>query len=209
MLDTASYLRAQVRALFPCDDENLDSIISAVPEAICETKDLIGRVLEWRARGFSKLISWQYATFLYKLGRICAERGVSEDATDRLFLLNKALHGLELHTNVDLRKNFFLSHTNAAVFGRAEYSDYCVFHQGITIGRKGEKRPTIEEYLVMYPGSMVIGNCRVRRNTVLAPGVRLIDTDTPGNCYVFEDGKGRVRFRAIDKIHASQFFDLT
>ena len=206
--DIENYLGAQICALFPGDDEHVATIMPNIGDAIRETQNVVCRLLEWKASGFNKLISWQYATFLYKLSRICTERGVSELATDRLFLLNKALHGLELHTNVLLPKNFFLSHTNAAVFSRADYSDFCVFHQGITVGRKGDKRPTLEEYLVMYPGSMIIGNCHVRKNTVLAPGVRLIDTDTPGDCYVFEEDGARVRFRGIDEIHAARFFDL-
>lgn len=206
--DIAKYLRAQISALFPGDDEEVTTIFPHVDEAIHETKEVVNRLREWKSVGFNKLISWQYATFLYKLAHICAEHGIGEPATDRLFLLNKALHGLELHTNVSLPRYFFLSHTNAAVFARAKYSNYCVFHQGITVGRKGEKRPTIEPYLVMYPGSMIIGNCLVRQNTVLAPGVRLIDTDTPGNCYVFEETSGCVRFRSINEIHATRFFDL-
>ena len=206
--EVANYLGTQIRTLYPGDDEHVATIVPHIDEAIRQTRNIVERLIEWRASGFNKLISWQYATFLYKLSRICAERGISELATDRLFLLNKALHGVELHTNVVLPAMFFLSHTNAAVFARADYSDYCVFHQGITVGRKGDKRPVMEKYLVMYPGSLIIGDCHVRENTVLAPGVRLIDTDTPGNCYVFDENGGRVRFRPNEEIHAARFFDI-
>jgi serine O-acetyltransferase len=203
-----NYVLAQIRVLFPGEDEEVEEISCHVPDALAEVTDLIGRLVEWKERGFDKLVSWQYATFLYKLGNLSLKSGVGVPATDRLFLLNKALHGLDLHPQIELPKTFFLSHTNSAVFAKASYSDYSVFHQNVTVGRKGNKRPTMERYLVMYPASMIIGNCLVRENTVLAPGVRLIDTDTPGNCYVFENEKGSVRFREIDKIHAAQFFDI-
>ena len=206
--DLVGYVLQQLRTMFPGDDEHVEGIVPHIEAAMAETARVVRRLTEWRARGFNKLISWQYATLLYKIGRMCVENGVSVLATDRLFLLNKALHGLDLHPQIELPETFFLSHTNAAVFARATYSDYSVFHHGITVGRKGGKRPTLEKYLVMYPSSMIIGECLVRENTVLAPGVRLIDTDTPGNCYVFEDGKGRVRFRDVDEVHASRFFDL-
>lgn len=203
-----NYVLAQLRMLFPGDDEEVEKISHHVPEALAEVIGLIGRLVEWKERGFDKLVSWQYATFLYKLGNLSLKKGVGVPATDRLFLLNKALHGLDLHPQIELPQTFFLSHTNSAVFAKAEYSDYSVFHQNVTVGRKGSKRPTMERYLVMYPASMIIGDCHVRENTVLAPGVRLIDTDTPGNCYVFENEKGSVRFREIDKIHAAQFFEI-
>lgn len=202
------YILAQINNFFPGDDEKVAEISPYVSMALVEVKNLIGHLVEWKERGFDKLVSWQYATFLYKLGRLCLINRVDVLATDRLFLLNKALHGLDLHPQIELPKTFFLSHTNSAVFARAHYSEYSVFHQNITVGRKGNKRPIMEKYLVMYPASMVIGNCYVRENTVLAPGVRLIDTDTPGNCYVFENEKGSVRFREIDNIHATQFFEI-
>lgn len=204
----AGYMLGQLRALFPGDEDEVESLSPYVPEALAEVKNLVGHIIEWKERGFDKLVSWQYATFLYKLGHLCLRSGVGIAATDRLFLLNKALNGLDLHPQIELPQMFFLSHTNSAVFARAEYSEYSVFHQNITVGRKGTKRPTMERYLVMYPASMIIGNCYVRENTVLAPGVRLVDKDTPGNCYVLEDKKGSVRFREIDHIHATNFFEI-
>jgi len=54
---------------------------------------------------------------------------------------------------------------------------------------------------VMFPGSMVIGNCHIRRNTVIAPGVCLVDTDTPGDCYVLP-GPGR----PVIKPHKKEFW---
>ncbi len=206
--DVTNYLHSQLKSIFPGDDLLVAEVLPYVGAAIIETMGIVDCLVDWRERGFNKLISWQYATFLYKLAHMCVRNGVNDAATDRLFLLNKALNGLDLHPNIELPKNFFLSHTNSAVFARASYSDYCVFHQGITVGRKGDERPVMEEYLVMYPASMIIGNCYVRKNTVLAPGVRLIDTNTPGNCYVFEDGNGRVRFQDVYEIHAARFFDI-
>lgn len=204
----AAYVCTQLKTFFPGDEEEVEKVSLCVPEALVEVKDVVSRLVEWKERGFNKLISWQYATFLYKLAHIGIEKGLPVSATDRLFLLNKSLNGLDLHPQIEFPKIFFLSHTNSAVFARAEYSEYSVFHQGVTVGRKGDARPTMEQYLVMYPSSMIIGNCHVRENTVLAPGVRLIDKDTPGNCYVFDDGSGGVRFKEIDHIHASRFFEI-
>jgi len=206
--ELANYLLSQIRTLFPGDEDLVSEIRGHISAAIDDVRKIVSTLVEWRDRGFSKLISWQYATFLYKLSRRCVAANLDIAATDRIFLLNKTLHGLDLHPQINLPEIFFLSHTNAAVFSRASYSDYSVFHQSVTIGRKGDSRPSMEKFLVMYPGSMIIGNCLVRENTVLAPGVRLIDKDTPGNCYVFDDGRGGVRFREIGHIHASRFFDI-
>jgi serine O-acetyltransferase len=200
------YLLAQLRNLFPGDDQEVATLLPLVEQAHSQTQQTIAKLKEWRQRGFDHLVSWQYATFLYKLGRLGHERGLSTAATDRTFLLNKALNGVELHPQIRMPEFFFLSHTNSAVFARATYGEYAVFHQNITVGRKGDQRPVIESHLVMYPGSMIAGRCHVKSNTVLAPGVRLIDCDTPGNCYVFDSADGGVRFRAIDHVHAQRFF---
>ncbi len=202
----STYLFLQLENMLP--GGNVKEAEAYIDSAVKEVELIIGQLVEWNHNGFDKLVSWQYATFLYKLSRLCIKNNLSKPVTDRLFLLNKTLHGIELYPQVELPKFFFLSYTNSAVFSKANYSDYCVFHQGITIGRNGDKRPTIEKYLVMYPSSMIIGNCHVRENTVLSPGVRLIDKDTPGNCYVFDDGKGGVFFKSIDEIHISRFFNI-
>lgn len=151
-------------------------------------------------------VSWQYSLYLYFASRELYISGGDLEVCAALFQLNKALSGLDLFYEIEMPEYFLICHTVGAVFAKAEYSDYCVFHQGVTVGRKGTCRPKMAECVVMYPGSMIIGNCTVGRNTVLAPGVRLIDTDSPGDCYVFQNAAGGVEFKELNDLHVERFF---
>ncbi len=156
--------------------------------------------------GFNPAISWQYAIFLYKLSNKLYKAGVSSELLSPIFSLNKMLNGIDIFYEIEMPKNFLLGHTLGSVFAKAEYGEFCVFHHGCTVGQKNYTRPSLGEGVVMYPGSMIIGDCKVRSNTVLAPGVRLVDSNTPGDCYVFEDGKGGVKFKELTEFHADKFF---
>lgn len=149
-------------------------------------------------------ISWQHATLLHFLSRALARRRLIKDAT-RVFLTNKALHGLELFYEIEMPSVFLLGHTIGLVFARATYGPRCVFHQGCTVGRDRDQRPILEEGVVMYPNSAIIGACHVRANTAIAPGVQLVNTDTPGDCIVFLGANGRPSFKPATEKYADRY----
>lgn len=155
---------------------------------------------------FDPSVSWQYSIFLYKLSNALYKAGVERELLASVFTLNKSFNGVDLFYEIEMPKCFLLGHTLGSVFAKAEYGEYGVFHHGCTVGQKNHKRPNLGKGIVMYPGSMIIGSCVVRDNTVLAPGVKLVDEDTPGDCYVFDDGCGGVRFKEISEFHAGKFF---
>lgn len=167
----------------------------------------VDSIKQWREAGFDWWISWQYSTYLYFLSREIWLRSDNRELATRIFLLNKALNAVELYYQVALPNYFFLSHTPGLVFSQATYGNYCIFHQGCTVGRNGDDRPTLESGVILYPNSSIIGRCHVRENTVITPGVQLVNQDTPGNCYVFVGEKGRPVFKEIDEYFADRYFD--
>jgi len=203
---TKELIEHQVKNFFPVENENFIST-KAADLAFENTVTCIQSLKQWNQNGFDCLVSWQYATYLYYLSRqIFIEEGNVDYAT-RIFLVNKAVNSVELFYQIEMPKYFFLSHTLGLVFGQASYGKFGVFHQGCTVGRNGQDRPTLEEGVILYPNSSVIGRCHVRENTVLAPGVQLVNQDTPGNCYVFTGENGRPVFKEIDEYFADRYFD--
>lgn len=170
------------------------------------TQSCISSIKIWNVAGFNYLVSWQYATYLYFLSREVALKSNDIEQATKLFLLNKALNAVELYFQVELPEHFFLSHTAGLVFGKAGYGNRCVFHQGCTVGRNGENRPILEAGVILYPNSSVIGKCLVRSNSVIAPGVQLVNQDTPGNCYVFTGENGRPVFKELKELYAERYF---
>jgi serine O-acetyltransferase len=196
----------QLKNLFPIEKDLRieDGIFEA---AYLRTINCVNSIRGWNDAGFNRFISWQYATYLYFLSREVFLKLEDTETSTRLFLLNKALNAFELYFMIELPDYFFLSHTPGLVFGQATYGNYCVFHQGCTVGRNGNNRPILEDGIVLYPNSSVIGRCLVRSNTVIAPGVQLVNQDTPGNCYVFTGERGQPVFKEIDEFYADRYFD--
>lgn len=203
---TKVLVETQLENFFPIGvNRSIEEIIFQA--AYQRTISCINSISGWKVNGFDRFISWQYATFLYFLSREVFLQSSDVELSTRLFLLNKALNSFELYFQVELPNNFFLSHTPGLVFGQATYGNYCVFHQGCTVGRDGNKRPILEEGVVMYPNSSVIGQCLVRTNSVIAPGVQLVNQDTPGNCYAFMGENGRPIFKEINELFVDRYFD--
>lgn len=166
-------------------------------------KDVIGR----NGRPFDQFVSWEYTIFLYFLAQTISRELGDQRLATRLFLLNKALNGIDLFYDVDLSEVFLLGHTVGLVFAKANYGSHCIFHQNCTVGRILDKRPTLEDFVVMYPGSSITGSCHIRTNTVISAGVHLINTDTPGNCIIFNGESGKPIIKEISEIYAYRYYN--
>lgn len=200
------YVSRQLETMFPSfgvgDTLDFDTVLYAAKKA----NNCVSTVKEFRGEVFNHLNSGQYATFLYYLSHeLWKKCGATELAT-RVFLLNKALNGIDLYYEIQMPEYFLVGHTVGMVFAKAKYGNYCVFHQGCTVGRNKSDRPILEPGVILYPHSSVIGKCYVRENTVLSPGVHLINTDTPGNCLVFAGKNGRPMFKSITEFYADRYF---
>lgn len=197
----AAFVCRQLENLYPDDHDSRPSVTAAMPAALDRIRRCVSQVVAW-PQGFDPQYSGQYASFLYFLSNEIGTNLKDGVTATRLFLLNKALHGLELFYEVPLPEVFLIGHTPGLVFAKATFGSHLVFHQNCTIGHKLDgHRPVFEDRIVMFPGSMVIGHCHIRRNTVIAPGVCLVDTDTPGDCYVLP-GPGR----PVIKPHKKDFW---
>ena len=202
---TKKLIEHQVKNLFPAEKEIIFSKRVA-DFAFEKTVACIQTIKQWKSNGFDCLISWQYASYLYFLSRQIFIEEENIDHATRIFLVNKAINSIELFYKIEMPNYFFLSHTTGLVFAQAKYGEYSVFHQSCTIGRSGDDRPILGDGVILFPNSSVIGRCHVRENTVLAPGVQLVNEDTPGNCYVFTGKNGRPVFKEIDEYYADRYF---
>ncbi|SHL95630.1 hypothetical protein [Rhizobacter sp. OV335] len=198
------YVGLQLQAVAPSLSGVSDIDETCLRVAIERTNHCTSRIKGFEGPRFNHLNSGQYATFLYYLAH---QLGASADKTDaaRVFLLNKALNGIDLYYEVQMPDVFLIGHTVGMVFAKAAYGSGCIFHQGCTVGRNQNDRPLLGPGIIMYPHSSIIGRCHVRENTVLSPGVQLINTDTPGDCLVFPGEAGRPVFKPISEYYADRY----
>ena len=191
--ELVAYTSRQISQIFPDGRQgHLAEINKHVDEALARLQMCINAVRCWRQDRFDYLHSSQYCIYLYFLSNTIWRNGGDIEACTKLFLLNKALNGIDCFYEIQLPEKFFIGHSPGIVLAKASYSDYLVLYQNSTVGKNHGVAPVLEEGVVMYPNTAIIGRCNVRRNTVLAQGVGLVNLDTPGDTAVFQGADGLV-----------------
>ena len=180
---------------------------SIVNLAIDQTRFNISKITAWMHGDFNPLITWQYATYLYHLSRLCYLHNHEVQISDKIFCLNKMLNSLELFYKTLLPDPFFISHTIGTVFANASYSSHFVVHQNCTIGRSGNKIPKIMNSVVLFPGSSIIGDCKIGSNVVVRPGVQVVNTNIPSNSVVSSSSGGSYDIKPLDYLYTNHYFE--
>lgn len=127
---------------------------------------------------FNHLHGDHYAMFLYLLSNTVWEVDRNENLASKLFLLNKALHGLDAFYSIGLPEIFIFVHPVGTVLGKAKYSNFFAVYQGVTVGAtEDNKYPAFSEGVLMYSKSSIIGNCKIGSNVVFSANSLLINTD--------------------------------
>lgn len=199
-----AYVERQIAHVVPGFDRDILLPLDAVQFAI-DRIDRNVRAQVGGERGFDPMISGQYATFLYYLSHALRE---DRATATHLFLLNKALNGIDLFYEIKMPDYFLIGHTVGMVFSKAIYGNYCVFHQGCTVGRILNDRPILHDCVIIYPGAAIIGACSIGRNTVVSAGVQVINFDTPGDCIVFAGANGQPILKPISETFSARYFQI-
>ena len=134
---------------------------------------------------FSPFHSGQYSIFLYFLSYGIGKTSGGGDLADRLYYLNKIMNGVDIYHAVNLPDVFGLDHPLGSVMGRAKYSNYFMFMQNCTVGNNKGIYPELGEYVTLFSGAKVLGNCLIGRNVILASNTFVLDENIPDNSIVF------------------------
>jgi serine O-acetyltransferase len=151
---------------------------------------------------FNPFHTCQNTVFIYKLSRSAFSKFGDKHLAERLYYLNKILHGVDLFYEVDLPLIWYCEHPTGSVMGRAKYADYFFFSQNCTVGGNYDIYPTFEENVMLMSGVTIIGKCQIGRNTVFSTQAFVKEQDVPSNVVVFGKSPDLV-FKDIDR------FDLT
>lgn len=128
---------------------------------------------------FNHLHSDQYASFLYVLANQAWKDGMDPVVSSKLYLLNKALHALDVFYEVELPEIFLLGHPVGTVLGRAQYGSRLVVMQNCTVGNRGNRDenryPIIGKGVVLGSSSVVLGASVLEDEVCVGAGTLLID----------------------------------
>jgi serine O-acetyltransferase len=179
----ASYVAGQLNHLFN-DGRAVsgDSIRELLPMSLQRLEHCFSRIndkyfFNGQSVLFNHLHGDQFAMFLYLLANTAHNAGAGDDLPSKLFLLNKALHGIDAFYEVELPSVFLFVHPLATVLGRGTYSDYLMVYQRCGVGSNHDVYPTLGEFVTLRPGASVLGNSRIGRNCTIAAESLVLDRD--------------------------------
>lgn len=85
--------------------------------------------------------------------------------------------------NKNIGGGFYISHGNGLIIFAENIGKKFHAYQGVTIGMKNGKVPTIGNDVVCYANSIIVGNIRVGNNVIIGAGA-VVTKDVPDNCVV-------------------------
>lgn len=209
----ADYTCHQVSTFFPgVAPAVLRGVIDAhLPEAMVRVQHCVDQVSMWPAGRFNHLNSSQYCQYLYFLSNTIwrTDRGeLAGEVATRLFLLNKALNGIDLFYEIALPEVFFIGHSVGIVLAKATYGNYLVLYQNSTVGKNHGVAPVLGDGVILYPNTAIIGRCQIGNRTILSQGTGIVNRDTPGDCIVFPGAAGQLHFSTPARPLLGDFFRL-
>lgn len=184
------YVTRQLEHFFPDGQAPGPSVDMALDKALQRLQHCIAHVKAWHPDRFDYLHSSQYATFLYFLANSLWQVDPDARVCTKLFLLNKALNGIDLYYEIELPPVFFIGHSVGVVLSKARYGNFLVLYQNTTVGRNHGIYPELGEGVVLYPNSAVIGRCNIGPRSYIGQGVSVINRDLPGHSCVFQAEAG-------------------
>lgn len=204
----ADYVIRQLDHLFPVAANGAELLQLHVPGALQRIRPILSACRAFRHDEFDHFNSMQYATFVYLLANELWLHGQDQEEfalCERLFLLNKALAGLDVYYKIDMPEVFFLSHGSGSVLANTVYGNKLVLFHNVTVGRYGASRPTIGQRVILFPNVIVAGNSVIGDGAVISAGVTVINQTVPNDCLVFAGPHGLV-FKPKKKNYESEFF---
>jgi serine O-acetyltransferase len=139
---------------------------------------------------FNHLHTDQYAAFLYFVCNSAFKEFGSRQIGNKVYALNKALHGVDIYFEVALPEVFLLSHPVGTVLGRAQYGNYFIAHQQCTVGGNVKlEYPKLGDGVALYGSSAVLGASSIGSNSKISYGAIIMEQNIADNSLVF--GKTR------------------
>jgi serine O-acetyltransferase len=161
----------------------------------------------WRPDQFNVLQSSQHCTYLYFLANTIWQQSGDTAAPTRLFLMNKALNGIDLFYEITMPEVFYIGHSVGIVLAKATYGNYLVLYQNSTVGRHKDQIPVIGARVILYPNTAVIGRSVVESDAVISQGVSVINARVPTGQMAFH-GQGELVFKPRPDDLLQEYFRL-
>lgn len=165
---------------------------------------------------FYHMHSDQYSQFLYFFSNSLWNDYENKAICDKVISLNKILNGMFYSYKCKLPDIFLFGHPVGSIIGNAEYSDYLVIFQNVTINTsvddKGNTAPKLGKGLFLGAGAKIIGNQEIGDRVSLGVDSLVMNQRIEDDSIILRDvisGKQIIRQRKTSECMAQKFFDDT
>jgi serine O-acetyltransferase len=164
------------------------------------------RYSEESATKFNHLYSDHYIVYLWFLANSLCEDGANENLLNKLYYLNKALHGFDCMFNTSLPDHFLIIHGSGTVLGKADYGDFFVAHHGCTVGIHNNLYPVIGCGAALAANSAVIGGSVLGENVSVGNGAHVFNSVVPAGHSVYRQRDGQLASSPSKQFYSDFYF---
>lgn len=125
---------------------------------------------------------------------------------NKLYYLNKIMHGFDCMYDTNLPDVFLIFHGSGTVLGKATYSNFFVALQGVTVGSHKGGYPNLGSGVALASGSSVIGNCSIGDNSSIGSNTHIFRVNVPSNSVAYSN-EGKVLIKE-GGFYSKNFFDF-
>ncbi|MHC1759638.1 MAG: serine acetyltransferase [Negativicutes bacterium] len=185
------YVICQLRTFFPDKNSNINELGRFWDTTLQRIEYCFSKVNSkyfWDGNNvfFNHLNADQYAMFLYFLSNTLYRNNSDATLCTKIYQLNRYLHSIDVYYEVELPEIFLFVHSIGTVLGRAQYSNYFIAYQRCNVGGSISKEnlliyPEMHEHVTLHPGTSVLGQCIVGRNSTIAAGSLLLNRNLDQN----------------------------
>jgi serine O-acetyltransferase len=212
--DLSDYVRRQANHIFPDSVRIARGELKVAIKSACDRMEHCYKRISAKRYFFDQqacfdhLYSDQYLMFLWFLSSSQWQLTGETPAVNKLYLLNKALHGFDCSFSTALPSIFIIVHGTGTVLGKAKYSDYLTVYHGCTVGQSHGQYPQIGSGVGLGTGASLLGNCEIGQNVSVGAGCTLVNSRIIDGSSVYRsrDGQLRVEKTTFGSISSEYFF---
>lgn len=163
---------------------------------------------------FSHLHSDQYSQFLYYLSNSLWNYSENKPICDKLIFLNKVLNGMFFSYKTKLPNIFLFGHPVGTIVGNADYSDFLVIFQNVTINTDtdelGNLAPKIGKGVFLSAGAKIIGNKSIGDRSSIGVNTTVFNEEIPADSIVYSSKIGATTIVSRKRdCKAQSYFNVT
>ena len=162
---------------------------------------------------FSHYHADQYTQFIAYFANSLWSRFQYKEACDKLLYLNRSLNSIFISYKCKIPDVYFLAHPVGTILGNADYSDYLVVFQNVTVNTAGDENqllPKLGKGLFLGAGAKIIGDKPIGNGVSIGVDALVYNQEVPDNKVVIRDATGTVliKNRNQEKCFSQQYFNI-